>query len=401
MADRLRSACVPLLIALGLAGMFAPAGAAPRRAPQDEAALMRDTLAWVGGRAITALDLVQRIEWMPWPGKQGGGGLDTAKVRALHSLAGEELLAQEAERQGLELAPEFVRMRFALRRALARDALYREVTSDLPRPSALQVDRVVRRLHPHARAAELPGLRRAAADSLRQLAARERAADFMGRLLAPQRVVVDSATFLLLADSLRSLMLAAQSGHPTAPVTIPTSAPDALLEGLRTALGRRLAALPDGPFTLGDAIEDLRVYPFEFHSLARRPFALELNAHMKTMVEGELLAREALRRHLDERPEVQHDLRLWCDAWSAQLMLPQFARGAAQPASAVAGQMALLARRTHVRFDYAALRRVDISPANMVTKRLLGFGGGMVAAPPLMPLWEWVDPWRAERPPLP
>jgi hypothetical protein len=37
----------------------------------------------------------------------------------------------------------------------------------------------------------------------------------------------------------------------------------------------------------------------------------------------------------------------------------------------------------------------------MVTKRTLGFGGGMLAAPSLTPLWDWVPIWRAERATVP
>jgi len=37
----------------------------------------------------------------------------------------------------------------------------------------------------------------------------------------------------------------------------------------------------------------------------------------------------------------------------------------------------------------------------MLTRRYLGFGGGMLAAPALTPLWDWVPQWRAARRPLP
>jgi hypothetical protein len=401
MFARPRPAFSLLLAILGSTVAFLPAGADPARARQVQAALMRDTLAWVGSRSVTALDLVQRIEWMPWPGKRGASTMDSAKVRALHSLAGEMLLAEEAEREGIALSPGFARTRFALRRALARDALYQDVTAGVLPPPAAEVDRITRRLNPRARPTDLPALRRAVADSLRQMGARARAEDFAGRLLAPQRVTVDTATFVLLADTLRALMLAAPGRPAAGPFPIPGNVPDALLSRLRRDLDRRLAALPDGPLSLGDALEDFRLYPFVFHSLAPGPFAAELSARLKTLVEGELMAREALQRRLDERPEVQHDLRLWSDAWSAEQMLPRLARGSAEPATEVTRQIVQLAERRQPRFDYAALRRVDISPANMVTKRLLGFGGGMVAAPALLPLWDWVDLWHAERRPLP
>src|SRR6267378_3222379 len=81
-----------IAVALILASSPALAAAPARSAPPS------DTLARIGPRAVTALDLVRRIEWMPWAGKQSGAGLDSAKARALESLAGEQLLAQEAAR---------------------------------------------------------------------------------------------------------------------------------------------------------------------------------------------------------------------------------------------------------------------------------------------------------------
>jgi hypothetical protein len=67
----------------------------------------------------------------------------------------------------------------------------------------------------------------------------------------------------------------------------------------------------------------------------------------------------------------------------------------------VARHIARLAGREGVRFDYAALRRVRILPQNMLTRRWLGFGGQMLAAPTLAPSWYWVPIWRESRPSLP
>ena len=63
--------------------------------------------------------------------------------------------------------------------------------------------------------------------------------------------------------------------------------------------------------------------------------------------------------------------------------------------------VAELAARENVRMNYAALGRIPISPSNMVVKRSLGFGGGMLAAPALIPSWGWVDLWHRGQVPLP
>jgi hypothetical protein len=63
--------------------------------------------------------------------------------------------------------------------------------------------------------------------------------------------------------------------------------------------------------------------------------------------------------------------------------------------------VAELAGRSRVALDYPALQRTDVLPTDMVTKRLLGFGGGMLAAPSLPPMWDWVPIWRAAQAPKP
>ena len=526
------------LLALVLSAPIGAAAPAQRAAAQVRPGedLFRDTLATVGPHVITGVDLVQRIEWMPWTEKQGRAGMDSAKVRALQSLVGEVLLAQEAALQGLGDSGPVARMRAALRKALVRDALYRDVAASASDVSAGQVDRVVRHRASHARPEVQRALRRAVSDSLKQLAEHDRAAWFMRRALGGQRATVDSATFMLLADSLRSLMVATPEpmrspyGHPLRPEYV-----DALLTRLALSLERPLVRLPDGPLSLGEMLEGLRFYTVSFRSLAPRRFAVELSAALKQVVEGEMMAREGLRRHLDDRPEVQRDLEMWTSAWRARLLLERVAAGpgasedealrhfalfeperarqtcevdvaeilsttreranqvrslleagssfdslaraasarlewaarggrsgffpvaqhmhlgyaallspidslwgptrlpegfsvfrvrgkrlapdsvavrpllermraeatAARRAERVAECVTSLAERTRVSINYSVLREVDVLPSNMLTKRLLGFGGGMLGAPSLPRLWDWAQVWYASHPTRP
>jgi hypothetical protein len=309
-------------------GATRPGAPAPRSAaraphtPDRRAELDRDTLAWVGERAITALDLVQRIEWMPWSEKRSAANMDSAKVRALRSLAAEALLARESDRRAPNGSDAFVRAREALRRALARDALFNDLASSSPPPTPAEVTALAKRMHPEARAEELPQWRRMATDSLRALAGQQRAAQFLVAHLAGKRVDVDSAAFMMLADTLRAYMVASQDAPAVGGgIVVPGEAPDMLLSALAPALDRTLARLPDGPLTLGDALEDMRFYLFVVPSLRPGRFAASLSAQLKLLVEGEIMGREALRRHMDERPEARHDLRLWSDAWRASSVL--------------------------------------------------------------------------------
>jgi len=508
------------------------ATAAPRSGADN---LGRDTLAWVGAHGITAADLVRRIEWMPWQEKEAGAAMDSAKVHALQSLVAEELLAQEAEREALGDSGRVGRMREALRRALVRDALYREVAAG-PAPDPLVVDRAVR-AHPRpATANERRALRQAVTDSLRAMAGQQRAIEFMGSVLGPQRVTVDSTTLMLLADSLRTLMVASRESRasPRGYALLGEDV-DVLLTRLAHATGRTLARLPGGPLLLGDALEDLRFHAFTFRSLEPHAFAVELSAGLKSVVADELMTREGMRRHLDRDPDVRSDLAMWTSAWRAHMLLmraaagpaasdddafrrfalldPQRARetsevdvaeilsGSLEGASRThalaaaganfdslarrltiradwrsrggrsgffpvarhprlgyaallapldsllgplrlaegyavfrvlgkrlvpdsvsargelsrardvataerrAGQagayIASLAEKSDVRIDYAALSKVEILSANMFTRRLLGFGGGMLAAPSLPPLWQWVPIREAAHLPRP
>jgi hypothetical protein len=524
---------------LSIAGWVAWSAAAPA-SPQPAARSAvrhdptRDTLAWVGGHAITADDLSRRIELMPWPPKQGRASLDTARVRALRSLAGERLLAIAAEREGFGDTGIVARASESLRKALARDALYHDVTRDAAVPLPSEVERIVRARAPGAGVAARRALRRAVSDSLAGLAAGQRAREFMIGVLGGQRAEVDSATLVLLADTLYDLVATRPRESGGAANGVGEYA-DLLLSRLYPALDRPLARLQGGPFTLGDAIESLRFYSFTLRSRTRAGFAAELSSRLREIVEGELMSREALRRGLDRRPEVRRDLDTWTTAWRAQWMIARAAAGpdatpdeafrelaldqpevaragaevdvreilsetreralrvcarleagasfdslaraltrrvewadrggrsgwfaaarhphlgtaaliaptdslsgpvwtpegwsvfavagkriaadstAAAAALAEAGRLATararaarvsdliaeLAAREGVRFDLGALRRVEIAPANMVTKRLLGFGGGMLAAPSLPPLWDWLRGRRTAPAPLP
>jgi hypothetical protein len=218
----------------------------------------------------------------------------------------------------------------------------------------------------------------------------------MASVLGNVRARVDSTTFMLFADSLRAFML--QVRRRATAVNgdvIPGEAADVLHSRLRGSLGRPLVQLPDSALTLGEVLEDLRYYVFPVHSLQRQRFAIEMSDHLRALVEGEVMAREALRRGLDQRFEVQHDLETWTRAWRAA------AAGARVERSRLPQLVAGLAARARLRFDYPGLRRVDILPASMVVRRALGFGGGMLAAPSLTPLYEWVPIWRSRFQALP
>jgi peptidyl-prolyl cis-trans isomerase C len=99
-------------------------------AGQDRAGIPMDTLAEVGSNVVTARELIERIELMPWAGKEKGGMMDSAKVKALESLVAEHILALESSAQGV-VDDSTLRMHTrSLEKLMVRDELYkREVAA--------------------------------------------------------------------------------------------------------------------------------------------------------------------------------------------------------------------------------------------------------------------------------
>ena len=85
-----------------------------------------DTLAEVGGKFILAQDLIDRIELMPWPGKDNISEMDSVKVKALQSLVAEQILAMDAAAQGLGADSALRRQVKNLERIMVRDRLFKE-----------------------------------------------------------------------------------------------------------------------------------------------------------------------------------------------------------------------------------------------------------------------------------
>jgi hypothetical protein len=92
--------------------------------------LPTDTLAEIGTAVITARDVLERLELMPFPGKDQPAQHDSAKIRALRALVAEKLLAQDAAVRGMNRDSASVRRRLGLERLMVRDELFkREVTA--------------------------------------------------------------------------------------------------------------------------------------------------------------------------------------------------------------------------------------------------------------------------------
>ena len=130
----------PVLFFLSLLFLLPPGASAQR-----SRSLPTDTLAEIGGTAILARDLIERLELMPWPGKERGGSSDSVKIKALQSLVAERLLALEGLLRGLGSDSAYLLRVERLERLLARDELYRREVSPKAVPSKAEVREGLRR----------------------------------------------------------------------------------------------------------------------------------------------------------------------------------------------------------------------------------------------------------------
>ncbi len=133
--------------------------------------LPEDTLAMVGPLPITARDLIERIQLLPWPEKENPATYDTAKAKGLYSLIAEKLFALEGRKHNLA---DDAKARIAiatLEQALVRDELYkREIRSKVD-VSADEIAEGLRRFGSQLEVLSLSVRSKAEGDSLaRQLA---------------------------------------------------------------------------------------------------------------------------------------------------------------------------------------------------------------------------------------
>jgi hypothetical protein len=66
-------------------------------------------------------------------------------------------------------------------------------------------------------------------------------------------------------------------------------------------------------------------------------------------------------------------------------------------AAAVTNGLASAAVNRRITIRYETIDRMEIPDVNMITRRIIGFGGRMNAAPVLMPQFRWVEQWNSNR----
>ena len=122
-------ACLVAAAGAALPGVRAQSRVRSQPAAQSGGDLPSDTLAEVGRAVITATDLIERIDLMPFPGKERAPESDSLKIRALQSIVAERLLAAEATVRGVGFDSVTQLRLDALERAFVRDELYKKEVS--------------------------------------------------------------------------------------------------------------------------------------------------------------------------------------------------------------------------------------------------------------------------------
>jgi hypothetical protein len=96
----------------------------PSRALQQEQDESK-VLARIGPASITVQEFLERLDLIPWPGKDNPATRDSAKFKALASLVAEKLLAMQAVDQGISTMETTTKELKGLERLFARDEMYR------------------------------------------------------------------------------------------------------------------------------------------------------------------------------------------------------------------------------------------------------------------------------------
>jgi parvulin-like peptidyl-prolyl isomerase len=188
---------------------------------RDAGSLPSDTLATVGTRAITSRDLLERIELMPWPGKDKPTQMDSAKIKALQSLAAEAILSMESAAQGIVDDSTFRMHSRNVEKLMVRDELYKREVRAKVSVTPQEISQGLKRFARQVKALMINTGSQSEAAALAQLLRGGARLDSLSRV---KRLVIDTASvrFALLEKSQEDVVYSLSSGKPVSdPVNVP------------------------------------------------------------------------------------------------------------------------------------------------------------------------------------
>lgn len=244
-----------------------------------------------------------------------------------------------------------------------------------------------------------------------------------GQVVRKHRMEADSVLFYDVASRLHQLMMR-DTSERRIPAGYRYLAADItpMLYEFRPLLDSAIIRGTFGAVPLGIFLEHLYFYEYSFPSMRPRLFVPLFFQLVRTVAESEIIAQEGNARGLNFDPEVRHDVAVWERyrrsrlaeyAVAETIMNAEHRRLAEDSVYASSYEGAAAARiraerqmervsaviasealQRRVSIDYERIDRSDIPDVNMITRRTIGFGGKMNAAPMLYPQWRWVEQWN-------
>ena len=188
---------------------------------RDVGSLPTDTLATVGTRAVTARDLIERIELMPWQGKDKPSQMDSAKVKALQSLVAEQILSMEAAAQGIVDDSTFRMLSRNVEKLMVRDELYKREVQGKVSVSSDEISQGLKRFARQVKALMINAGSEAEAAALSKML---RSGARLDSLTRARKLVIDTASvkFGMLEKSQEDAVYSLSSGKPVSdPLNVP------------------------------------------------------------------------------------------------------------------------------------------------------------------------------------
>ncbi|NUN69851.1 MAG: hypothetical protein HUU02_09090 [Bacteroidetes bacterium] len=231
------------------------------------------------------------------------------------------------------------------------------------------------------------------------------AVKFFASVTSPQRAEADPAVFFRMADSAYAILrrdsaeLFGKGLFQFSPVGT-----ERLRGQIADILDQPFISIATGPMTVQQVLDGLVnnnvVFPAPLETLQVRAV---LNNNIKTVIQNEMLAREGLRRNLQQSAAVRHDIAVWMDNYRSARMLRAVLDTLAPPPDtltpvqkeryrkeAVDAFIGELADRYGAAMREEALRNLSTTTTNMSTWRHIGFGGRILGVPQTRPQVDWI-----------
>jgi len=150
------------------------------------------------------------------------------------------------------------------------------------------------------------------------------AGKFFSSLMLQARAEADTGLFRLLADSVYSIMTSDSLDHKKKNIYFLANTDlQRIREHTGPFLQRDFIVMPGGAMSFGQLLENLQYNQIAFPSLQKPIVYGIMNNNIKTVVQNEFLARDALKKNLQQSKQVRHDVGVWSGNRNSHLLMQQ------------------------------------------------------------------------------